>query len=108
MSEDELKFNPVRKSLLVPMLFMGGERTLSLLAILFACVLILFVQTFIAFVAGILLWVLSIPLLRKMAKKDDKMSLVYQRSLNYQKYYPATGTIYTTKDIKQTSIKHAR
>ena len=106
MSEDELKLNPVRKSLHIPILFMGGERELSLLSILFSCVLILFVQTLAAFITGILLWFLSIPLLRKMAKKDDKMSLVYRRSVNYQKYYPHSSTVYTIKDPKRTaSIK---
>jgi len=103
MSEDELKMNPVRKSLHVPILFLGGERELSLFAILLSCVLILFVQTFAALIAGILLWFLSIPLLRKMAKKDPKMSLVYRRSITYQKYYPHSSTMHVTKDPKRTS-----
>jgi len=105
---NELKPNVVRKSLLTPILFMGGERELSLMVIMVSVVMIIFVQTWTAFFSGIVLWFVAMPLLRAMAKKDTQMSQVYKRSLNYQTYYPASSTIHVQKQIKQTSIKFKR
>lgn len=108
MEKAELKQNPVRKSLLTPILFMGGERELSLVTIMVSAALIVFIQTWLAFFTGLLLWFVALPLLRSMAKKDTQMSKIYRRSLNYQKFYPAASSIHVTKDKKLTSIKFKR
>lgn len=108
MAEDELKLNPVRQSLLTPILFMGGERELALSVIMVAAAMIVFVQTWTAFFSGVLLLCIVPPLLRAMAKKDTQMSKVYRRSLNYQKYYPTSSTIHVIKNNKQTSITFKR
>lgn len=105
---NELKANVVRKSLLTPILFMGGERELALVVIMVSVCMIVFVQTWTAFFGGIILWAVTMPLLRVMAKKDVQMSKIYQRSLNYQKHYPTASTIYCEKQNKQTSIKFKR
>lgn len=105
---DELRLNTVRKSLLTPILFMGGERELSLLVILVAAALVVFVQTWLAFFSGVFLYILAFPVLRSMAKKDPQISKVYRRSLNYQSFYPHAGTIHLIKNIKQTSTKFKR
>lgn len=108
MSEDELKANTVRQSLLQPILFMGGERELALVTIMVGVAMVIFVQTWIAFFSGLALLILAPPLLRAMAKKDAQMSKVYRRSLNYQKFYPASSTPYVTKAQKPTSDNFKR
>ena len=108
MSEDELQLNTVRQSLLQPILFMGGERELSLVTIMVGVAMVVFVQTWIAFFSGLALLILTPPLLRAMAKKDAQMSKVYRRSLNYQKFYPAASTPYCLKPQKTTSDKFKR
>ena len=105
---DKLQINTVRKSLLTPMMFMGGERELSLMLILISVVLVVLIQTWTALFLGSALYVCAMPLLRIMGKKDPQMSKVYQRSLAYQSYYPAASTPHCVKDIKRTSAKFKR
>lgn len=50
--------------------------------------------TLISFVSAALFWALSIFFLRKMAKADPIMSLVWRRHIRKQTYYPAQARVW--------------
>ena len=59
---------------------------------LLSATLVLATQDFIAILAGIALWFLSIKALRMMAKADPYMRPIYLRQRQYRNYYPARST----------------
>lgn len=76
-----------------PFLFMGGERELMIMLIVF-CVAIIFAGlSIITTIIGVMLWLAGILLLRTMAKRDPQMTKVFLRYWNFfrQPYYPATA-----------------
>ena len=87
-----IRENRVHEALLSPILFLGGERELALLTVLLAVGLVVLVQTMLAFVLGLAIWLVTLPLLRLMARKDHQFSQIYRRSLKYRSYYPPSVT----------------
>lgn len=73
-------------------LFMGGDRELVMTVGLVAFALIFSAQTFKASLVGMIIWSLSLYLLRKMAKSDPLMRFVYLRHRKYKRYYTARST----------------
>ena len=59
---------------------------------LLAAILVFATQDWLAFVAGVGLWFLSLKIFRRMAKSDPKLRFVYLRQRRYQPYYPARAT----------------
>lgn len=89
-----LRHTPFRRVLNRPILFMQGERELTMCTAIVSGALVVTGQNWVAFVIGSGLWLLSIPLFRWMAQADPQMSKVYFRQLKYKGYYPARSTPY--------------
>ena len=86
---------PIRRSLVRPMLFMGGERFLVVLSMLL-CAYLAYVMTYgFGWQIGLpipgILWAFLIFVLRRFALKDPYMSKVFWRHRKYKSYYPARG-----------------
>ncbi len=91
-SGEELRRNRVHASLLSPLLFLGGERELSLCAMLLSVALVVLVQSVVSVVLGLVLWFASIQALRWMARRDPQFSRVYRRALGYRLRYPPSSS----------------
>ncbi len=83
---------PIRRSLVRPLLLLGGDRELVLLSGLLSGALIFTSMTWFSAAYGLLLWFGGLALLRSMAKADPLMRKVYLRHRLYQKYYPPRST----------------
>jgi type IV secretion system protein TrbD len=85
----ELRRVPIYRALHRPNLFAGGERRLSLTALLF-CALIGISNLGSPLTWGIAVLVYSVTMffLRKLAAKDPSFSYVFLRQISYQPYYP--------------------
>jgi type IV secretory pathway TrbD component len=98
----------VHQSLIRPMMFMGGERTLVILAMLIAgyFAYLLSLRFSILWGAGVggALWFSLLALLRRMAAADPQMWDVIMRAKKYRAFYPARGRfdapLPTIKDFK--------
>lgn len=87
-----LKKIPIRRSANRENLFLDCDRELIMLSGLCAFALIFSAQDYLATIFGIVLWLLSLYVLRMMAKADPKMRSVYLRHRKYKKYYPPNST----------------
>ena len=87
--DEPLRETPIYRSLHRPNLILGGERELVLLSAIFAGGLIVTSLNWVATVFGLTLWLLALPLLRRMAKVDPQLNRIYLRFLLKQSYYPA-------------------
>jgi type IV secretion system protein VirB3 len=85
---------PIYRVLCRPHLMMGAERKLVILAGTFAGALVFSTMNLVSAIVGVTLWVLSIGLLRLLAKADPYMSEVYRRHIKYRRYYPARSRIW--------------
>jgi type IV secretion system protein VirB3 len=83
---------PVRRSLHRPSLLFGAERELALLTGLVTFVCVFVAMTPVVAIAGLVLWLVVIQLLRAMAKADPIMSKVYLRHIRYQSHYNPRAT----------------
>jgi type IV secretion system protein VirB3 len=83
---------PLHKSLIRPMLFMGGDRELVLCSMLIAFTMIFVLMDWTATCYGLGLWLAALALLRKLAKIDPLMRDVYRRHIQYQSVYRASRT----------------
>ena len=81
-----------RRSLIRPLLLLGGDRELVLLSGLLSGALIFTSMTWFSAVYGLLLWFGGLAILRSMAKSDPLMRKVYLRHRLYRKYYPPRST----------------
>lgn len=88
----ELARSPIHRALSRPNLLMGADRELVLLGGLAAVILIFVVLTWYAALFGVATWLVTIGLLRMMAKVDPLMRQVYIRHISYRPYYPPTST----------------
>jgi type IV secretory pathway TrbD component len=75
-----------------PHLFLGGDRELVLFSGLVAAVLIFSCFQLLTILAGVVLWMVTLWVFRRMAKADPRMRFIYMRSLLYRRYYPARST----------------
>ncbi len=87
-----LRTIPIRRSGNRPSVFMGGDRELVMFSGLLSAILIFAAQDWLAAIAGIAIWFLSLKGLRLMAKSDPFMRAIYLRQRHYQSYYPARST----------------
>jgi type IV secretion system protein VirB3 len=85
----ELRRVPIHRGLIRVILFMGGERRLTLTVLIFLGVVLM------SNTASITMWVVVIAMfmgamwgLRKLAKRDPQFTTVYMRQMKYQAYYP--------------------
>ena len=87
-----LRTIPIRRAGNRTNLFMGGDRELVMFTGLIAFALVFSAQELKASIYGMVLWLVSLYLLRLMAKADPQMRFVYLRHRRYQRYYPAQST----------------
>ena len=83
---------PIRRSLVRPLLLLGGDRELVLLSGRLSGALIFTSMTWFSAAYGLLLWFGGLAILRGMAKADPLMRNVYLRHRLYRKYYPPRST----------------
>jgi type IV secretion system protein VirB3 len=81
--------SPIRKSLLRPLLVLGGERELVMASGMLTAILVFSVANPVAAGIGIVFWVASLAAFARMAKADPQMLKVYIRHVNKKLYYPA-------------------
>ena len=96
-----LRSIPIRRAGNRTNLFMGGDRELVMFTGLIAFALVFSAQELSALIYGIVLWLVSLYLLRLMAKADPQMRFVYLRHRRYQRYYPAQSTPFRTNPNSQ-------
>ena len=91
MADESLHFSSMHMSLGKPDLLMGCERKPLILS---AMIPVSFVMGFDLFaaIAGGVLWVVLVAILRQIAKADPVMSKVYPRHIKYNVFYPAHST----------------
>ena len=87
-----LRTIPIRRCGNRASLFMGGDRELVMFSGLLSAILVFAAQDWLAAIAGIAMWFLSLKGLRLMAKSDPCMRAIYLRQRSYQAYYPARST----------------
>jgi len=81
--------NPIRRSLLRPLLVLGGERELVMASGMIAAILIFSVSNLVAGIIGVSFWLISVAIFGRMAKHDPQLSKVYIRHVNKKIFYPA-------------------
>lgn len=87
-----LRTIPIRRAGNRPNLFMGGDRELVMFSGLLAAILVFAAQDWLALFIGIVLWFVSLGILRLMAKADPQLRFVYLRQRRYKPYYSARAT----------------
>lgn len=87
-----LRSIPIRRCGNRPSLFMGGDRELVMFSGLLSAILIFAAQDWLAALAGLVIWSLTLKWLRLMAKSDPYMRAIYLRQRHYQAYYSARST----------------
>ncbi|MCK0183618.1 conjugal transfer protein TrbD, partial [Legionella pneumophila] len=75
-----------------PNLFLGGDRELVMFSGLLSAILVFAAQDWLAAIAGMVMWFLSLKGLRLMAKSDPFMRAIYLRQRSYQAYYAPRST----------------
>ncbi len=80
---------PVRRSLLRPLLVLGGERELVFLSGMITAVLVFSLANPIAAGVGIAFWAAALAAFGRMARHDSQLTRVYIRHVNKKLYYPA-------------------
>lgn len=86
----------IPRALTQPILLAGMERKPALTVGLVAVGLIAYGGTIVTAALGILIWLATVPLVRRATKADPMMAEVYRRSLRYRGYYPARSTPWRT------------
>ena len=84
-----LRHTPVYRALWRPNLVLGGERELVLITAIACGGVAASGLNFVSAGIGFAVWLITLGLLRMMAKADPSMSRVYLRWLQYRPYYPA-------------------
>ncbi len=87
-----LQRNRIHRALSRPNLLLGADRELVILSGLASAILIFVVLTAYSAVAGIVLWIATIGILRAMAKSDPLMRQVYLRHIRYRSHYRPTSS----------------
>lgn len=83
---------PVHQSLHRHTLVLGAERDLVMSSGLLSFLISIGGFTLPSVLVGIGLWIVSVFILRQMAKSDPQMSVVWRRHINQQDFYEAKGT----------------
>lgn len=71
-----------------PKLYLGAEREMALIVTGIAIGIPVTGLNIVSLVVGVLIWGISMPLLRGIAKADPHMTRIYLRNLRYAGYYP--------------------
>jgi type IV secretory pathway TrbD component len=88
----KLRVIPVHQSLHRHTLVLGAERDLVMSSGLLSFLIGIGGFTLPSAFVGIGLWIISVFVLRQMAKADPQMSIVWRRHIRMQDFYEAKGT----------------
>jgi type IV secretory pathway TrbD component len=80
---------PITQALNRPSLIQGCEREWFLMSALISAILVFLALSVMAFLLGVILWLSTVAILRRMAKIDSALTKVYRRHIRYRPYYPA-------------------
>ncbi len=83
------RYLPIHQSLHRHAHVLGAERELVMTSALIALLVGIGGLTAVSIVSGILFWVASVFVLRRMAKADPILSKVWLRHIKQQEFYPA-------------------
>jgi len=86
---DEVARTTIRRSLLRPMLVLGGERELVFSSGMLAAILIFSLGNIYTGIAGVVFWGACLAVFQRMAKYDPQLTKVYIRHVNKKLFYPA-------------------
>jgi type IV secretion system protein TrbD len=78
-----------------PNLLLGGDRELVLLVAILAASLIFVIATWWGILIGVLFWVASVSVFRRMGKADPMLRQVYARHVKYQPFYMAKSFLHS-------------
>lgn len=86
MKQQKLHKTTIHRSLIRPLLIMGGEREVTLFVMLISGVLIITYDRY-AMLLAVILWVVGVWAAREMAKNDAQMMQILIRYFKYSKIY---------------------
>lgn len=93
MEEDEpLLVTPIERAGNRPVLFLGGDRKLTMFLSMGCAILVFTFPSWLDFALALLLWFVMLFFFRAIAKADPLMVPVYFRSKLYPAYSPARST----------------
>jgi type IV secretory pathway TrbD component len=81
----------IHQSFLSPLLILGVERELFIATALVSAMLVFSVSNAFLAVVGTAFWLVTLPMLQRVARADPQMSRVYVRHARYAQYLPAAA-----------------
>ena len=102
---DMLSVIPFQKSLLRQDMLWGCERRLVLVLCILVAGLTVGTLSLFASIVGVVIWIIGYAALRKIAKADPQMSMVYLRHIRYRRYYPPRADIAAPLMVRHTQTK---
>jgi type IV secretion system protein VirB3 len=99
----EPRVAPVYQSVIRPLLFLGGDRELTMMTGLLCASAVFAVQTWQSVMWGVGVWTIALYFLRLMAKSDPLLRDIYLRHVAYKAFYPARSTPWR-RDFKTWSV----
>jgi|SRR5579864_7000925 len=84
---------PIHQSFVQPLLVLGAERDLVILAAVMAATLVFSLANAYFAILGTMFWLTAVAALQRLAKIDPQMSRVYIRHVRYRHYYPACAHV---------------
>lgn len=97
MSDDNkklLRTAPIHRALNRPNLVMGCDREMIQFAGLVSGTMVFYILEWKSAVAGVCLWFIALFVLRRMAKADPYLRMIYLRNKSYRPYYPPQPSPY--------------
>ena len=86
------RYLPIHQSLHRHAHVLGAERELVMTSALIALLVGIGGLTAVSIISGILFWIASVFVLRRMAKADPILSKVWLRHIKQQEFYPARAS----------------
>ena len=87
-----MRLIPIHQSLHRHAHILGAERELVMGSALIAMLVGIGGLTAVSIISAIVFWIISVVVLRRMAKADPIMSQVWLRHIRQQEFYPAKGS----------------
>lgn len=95
MSADRPREIVIHQSANRPNQILGGDRELVLLAILVSVSLAFSLATLWGVVIAVVFWIGAVAVLQRMGKADPMLRQVYMRHIEYRRFYPAKGGLFS-------------
>ncbi len=95
MSADKPREIVIHQSANRPNQILGGDRELVLLTILVAVSLAFSLATLWGIAIAVIFWIGAVAVLQRMGKADPMLRQVYMRHIEYRRFYPAKGGLFS-------------